>query len=78
MAEIDERVRVGWHCAKVKGHAELKIEKNRVKTSSYHFPKLHHSNPNSFSANAHLRQLKKPVKFIERSGDDTPRGKYEK
>ena len=23
-----ERVRVGWHCAKVKGHAELKKTKN--------------------------------------------------
>ena len=27
MPERYERVRVGWHCAKVKGHAELKIEK---------------------------------------------------
>ena len=26
MPERYERVRVGWHCAKVKGHAELKIE----------------------------------------------------
>ena len=55
MAERYERVRFGWHCAK--GHAELKIEKPRVKTSSYHFPKLYHSNPNSFSANVHLRQM---------------------
>ena len=30
-----ERVRVDWHCAKVKGHAELKIEKPRVKTFSF-------------------------------------------
>ena len=30
-----ERVCVGWHCAKVKGHAELKIEKSRVKTFIY-------------------------------------------
>ena len=51
-----ERVRVGWHCAKVKGHAELKIEKPRVKTLMYDFPKLHHSSPNSFGANVHLRQ----------------------
>ena len=29
MPERYERVRVGWHCAKVKGHAELKIEKPR-------------------------------------------------
>ena len=53
MAERYERVRLGWHCAKVKGHAELKIEKNRVKTSSYHYHKLHHSSPNSFGANVH-------------------------
>ena len=33
-----ERVCVGWHCAKVKGHAELKIEKSRVKTFIYDFP----------------------------------------
>ena len=54
-----ERVCVGWHCAKVKGHAELKIEKSRVKTFIYDFPKLHHSSPNSFGANVHLRQFKK-------------------
>ena len=40
-----KRVRVGWHCAKVKGRAELKIENPRVKTFSCDFPKLHHSNP---------------------------------
>ena len=34
-----DRVRLDWHCAKVKGHAELKIEKPRVKTFSYNFPK---------------------------------------
>ena len=50
-----ERVCVGWHCAKVKGHAELKIEKSRVKTFIYDFSKLHHSSPNSFGANVHLR-----------------------
>ena len=61
MAERYKRVRVGWHCAKVKGHAELKTEKPRVKTSSYYFPKLHNSNPNSFGTNVHLRHLKKTV-----------------
>ena len=51
-----ERVCVGWHCAKVKGHAELKIEKSRVTTFIYDFPKLHHSSPNSFGANVHLHK----------------------
>ena len=37
-------------------HAELEIEKPRVKTISYDFPKLHHSKTNSFCANVHLRQ----------------------
>ena len=32
MPERYESVLVGWHCAKVKGHAEPKIEKNPVKT----------------------------------------------
>ena len=60
-----ERVCVGWHCAKVKGHAELKIEKSRVKTFIYDFPKLHHSSPNSFGGNVHLHQIfKKTVKGI--------------
>ena len=73
-----ERVCVGWHCAKVKGHAELKIEKSRVKTFIYDFPKLHHSSPNSFGAKVHLRQFfKKTVKVIERSRDVTPRPKVE-
>ena len=35
--------------------------KNRMTQSkdlySYDFPKLHHSSPNSFGANAHLRQI---------------------
>ena len=57
MPERYERVHVGWHCAKVKGHAELTIEKPRVKTLSYDFPKLHHSNPSSFCDNVHLRQI---------------------
>ena len=57
MPERYERVRVGWHCAKVKGHAELTIEKPRVKTLSYDFTKLHHSNTNSFFANVHLCQF---------------------
>ena len=66
MPERNERVRVGWHCAKVKDRAELKIEKPRVKTFSYDFPKLHPSNPNSFGVNVHLRQfLLKTVKVIE-------------
>ena len=30
MPERYERVRVGWHCAKIKGHAELKIEKAEI------------------------------------------------
>ena len=41
---------------KVQGHAELEIEKPRVKTLSYDFPKLQHSKTNSFCANVHLRQ----------------------
>ena len=54
------------HSAKVKGHAELKIEKPRVKTLIYDFPKLHHSSPNSFDANVHLRHFKKKtVKVIK-------------
>ena len=36
-----EDIFVGCHCAKVKGPAELKIERPRVKTISYDFPKLH-------------------------------------
>ena len=79
MPERYERVRIGWHCAKVKGHAELKIEKPRVKTFIYNFPKLHHSSPNSFGANVHLRQfLLKTVKVIESSRDVTPRSKVGK
>ena len=75
----DERVCVRWHYAKVKGHAELKIEKFRVKTFIYDFPKLHYSSPNSFGANVHLRQIfLKMVKVIERSRDVTPRSKVEK
>ena len=73
-----ERMCVGWHCAKVKGHAELKIEKSRVKTFICDFPKLHHSSPNSFGADVHLRQISlKTVKVIERSRDITPRSKVE-
>ena len=74
-----ERVCVGWHCAKVKGHKELNIERSRVKTFIYDFPKLHHSSTNSFGANVHLRKQKlKTVKVIERSRDVTPRSKVEK
>ena len=79
MSEIYERVRVGWHCAKVKGHAELKIGKPKVKTFSYDFPKLHHSNPKGFGVNVHWRQKKlKTVKLIQRSRDVTPSIKYNK
>ena len=79
MPERHERVLVCWHCPKVKGHAELKIEKPRVKTLSYDFPKLHHSKTNSFCANAHLRQsFWKTVKVTKRSCDVTPRSKYQK
>ena len=49
-------VLIGWHCAKVQGHAELEIETPRVKTLSYDFLKLQHSKTNSFCANVHLRQ----------------------
>ena len=31
MPERYEGVRVGWYCAKVKGHAELKIKKRKSK-----------------------------------------------
>ena len=74
-----ERGCVGWHCAKVKGQAELKIEKSRVKVFIYEFPKLHHSSPNSFGANGHLhKKVCKTGKVIERSRDVTPRPKREK
>ena len=72
-------VLIGWHCAKVQGHAELEIEKPRVKTLSYDFPKLQHSKTNSFCANVHLRQsFWKTVKVTKRSRDVTPRSKYQK
>ena len=58
MPERYERVLVGWHCVKFKGRVELKIEKPRVKTLSYDFPKLHHSNPSSFHGKVHLCQLR--------------------
>ena len=80
MLERYEKVLVGWHCAKVKGRLQLKIliEKHRVKTFISDFPKLHHSNPNSFSANVHLRQFfLKTVKVIERSRGVTQRSPYE-
>ena len=79
MPERHEMVHVGWRCAKVKGHSELKIEKPREKTFSYDFPRLHHSNPNSYGVNVHLRQhFLNSVKVIERSRDVTPRSKYKK
>ena len=78
MPERHERILVRWHCAKVKGHAELKIENPRVKTLIYDFPKLHHSKTNSFCANVHLRQsFWKTVKVTKRSCDVTPRSKYQ-
>ena len=77
MPERYKRVLVGWHCAKVKCRVELKIGKNRVKTFSYDFPKLHHSNPSSFGADVHLRPIKNTVYVIERLRDVTPRSKYE-
>ena len=50
-----------------------------MKTFIYNFPKLHHSSPNSFGANGHLRQKDfKTGKVIERSRDVTPRSKVEK
>ena len=56
--------------------------KNRKIQSKYlylRFPQLHHSSPNSFGANVHLRQFfKKTVKVLERSRDVTPRSKVEK
>ena len=77
MPERYKSVFVLWHCAMVKGRVELIIggkNKNRVKTFSYDFPKLHHSNPNSFGANVPLRPNKKQrVKVIERSRGVRPR-----
>ena len=54
MPDRYEMVRLGWHCAKVKGHAEVNKQKPRVKTFSYDLPKLHHSSPNNFGANVHF------------------------
>ena len=43
-----------------------------MKTFIYDFPKLHHSSPNRFGANVHLRQFfLKTIKVIERSRDVT-------
>ena len=47
---------------KVQGHAELEIEKPRVKTLSYDFPKLQHSKTNSFCANV-LKVSVEPYRF---------------
>ena len=72
-------VLIGWYCAKAQGHAELEIEKPRVKTLSYDFPKLHNSKTNSFCANVHLRQsFWKTVKVTKRSSDVTPKVKVSK
>ena len=52
--------------------------KNRKKTLSYDFPKLHHSKTNNYCANVHLRQsFWKTVKVTKRSCDVTPRSKYQ-
>ena len=32
LVSVGGGVLIGWHCAKVQGHAELEIEKPRVKT----------------------------------------------
>ena len=78
MPDRYERVRVGWHCAKVKGHVELKIETPRVKTFSYTIS-LNYTIPTptvSVVYNVHLRQdFFKTVKVIERSHDVRPRSK---
>ena len=64
---------------KVQCHTELSIEKPRIKTLSYDFPKLQHSKTNSFCANVHLSQsFWKTVKVTKRSCDVTPRSKYQK
>ena len=76
------KIQVGSHrlaLCQGPGHAELEIEKPRVKTLSYDFPKLHHSKTNSFCANVHLRQsFLKTVKVTKRSCVVTPRSKYQK
>ena len=43
-----ERVCVGWHCTKVKGHAELKIDKSRVKTFIVRFAQITPFQPQKF------------------------------
>ena len=71
MPERYKRVPVGVHCAKVKGYAELKIEKPRVRFAQI---TPFQSNPSSFRGNVHLRQnLFLMVQVIERSRDITPR-----
>ena len=41
-------VLIGWHCAKVQGHAELEIEKPRVKTLVKISPNYTIPNPTVF------------------------------
>ena len=54
---------LGWHCDKVKGHTELKIEKLRIKTQ-LRIPQI---TPNS-CANVHLYQIfRNNVKVTERA-----------
>ena len=43
-----ERVCVGWHCAKVKGHAELKIVKSQSEDLYLRFPQMTPFQPQQF------------------------------
>ena len=53
-----ERGCVGWHCAKVKGHAELKNGKNL----EFDFPKLHHSRTVSVLMGTYTKKFVKRVR----------------
>ena len=68
---------VRWHCQGQRS-CRAKNRNTRVKAFSYDFPKLHHSNHNSFGANVHLRPILKRVKVIERSRGVTPMSKYDR
>ena len=80
MPERYERVRVGWHCAKVRVYAELKIKKTRVKTfivtisPNYTIPSPTVSLLRSTYANIFLKM----VMVIDRSRDVITRCKYKK
>ena len=69
MAERYERVRVGWHCAKVKGHAELKIENPRVKTSIVTISPNYIVPTQAVSVLTSIYAILFTVKVIERSRD---------